>query len=83
MDPDRGNVGPTWIASGVALLCAIITLVFVHPLTHDGLEREEIEFREYLEANGWDTNQMGLTTIGGIQEIEQKGVGADNVKDIA
>jgi len=56
----RGNTGPFWIGSGLALLSALITFFFVKPLTADGMAKEDDEFRAYLEANGYDTSQMGL-----------------------
>ncbi|KAF9645102.1 MFS Git1p-related glycerophosphoinositol and glycerophosphocholine permease [Thelephora ganbajun] len=56
----RGNTGPFWIGSGLALLSAVITLLFIKPLTTDGMAKEDIEFRAYLEAHGYDTSQMGL-----------------------
>lgn len=42
-------------------MSAIITILFIKPLTHDGMEREDADFRAYLEAHGYDTSQMGLT----------------------
>jgi len=56
----KGNTGPFWIGSGLAVLSALVTYFFIHPLTQDGMEKEDREFREYLEANGYDTSQMGL-----------------------
>ncbi|KAF9458513.1 metabolite transporter [Collybia nuda] len=56
----RGNTGPFWVGGGIALLSAIITFFFVDPLTPGGMAREDREFREYLEAHGYDTSQMGL-----------------------
>lgn len=56
----RGNTGPFWIGSGLAILSALITLFFIRPLTHDGMAEEDRKFREYLESNGYDTSQMGL-----------------------
>lgn len=56
----RGNTGPFWIGSGLALLSALITFLFVKPLTADGMAKEDDEFRAYLEANGYDTSQMGI-----------------------
>jgi MFS family permease len=56
----RGNTGPFWIGSGCALLSAFITFFFITPLTMDGMEKEDREFREYLEAHGYDTTAMGL-----------------------
>ncbi|KAF8874002.1 major facilitator superfamily domain-containing protein [Infundibulicybe gibba] len=56
----RGNTGPFWIGSGLAILSALITLFFIKPLSHDGMEQEDRLFREYLEQNGYDTSAMGL-----------------------
>ncbi|KAF5382045.1 hypothetical protein D9615_004324 [Tricholomella constricta] len=56
----RGNTGPFWVGSGLAVLSAIVTYFFITPLTQDGMEKEDREFREYLEAHGYDTSQMGL-----------------------
>jgi hypothetical protein len=60
-DSNRGNTGPFWIGSGLALLSALITLLFIRPLSHDGLLEEDRVFREYLEAHGYDTSRMGFT----------------------
>ncbi|KAJ7465465.1 MFS Git1p-related glycerophosphoinositol and glycerophosphocholine permease [Mycena galericulata] len=57
---DRGNTGPFWIGSGLAILSALVTFFFIAPLDHDGMAREDAIFREYLEANGFDTSVMGL-----------------------
>ncbi|KAF5311976.1 hypothetical protein D9619_003802 [Psilocybe cf. subviscida] len=59
-DTARGNTGPFWIGSGCAVLSALITFFFIAPLTTDGMEKEDREFREYLEAHGYDTTAMGL-----------------------
>ncbi|KAF9063053.1 MFS Git1p-related glycerophosphoinositol and glycerophosphocholine permease [Rhodocollybia butyracea] len=56
----KGNTGPFWIASGLAVLSAIITYFFIQPIHTDGMAEEDAKFREYLEANGYDTSQMGL-----------------------
>jgi len=77
-DPDRGNTGPFWVGSGMALLSALVTYLFIHPLTHDGMEREDVEFREYLEAHGWDTSQMGLLAAEEIQSLEKKNIDGDD-----
>ncbi|KAG5725573.1 putative metabolite transport protein, partial [Termitomyces sp. T112] len=56
----RGNTGPFWIASGLCIFGALVSLFFVHPLTPEGIMREDHEFREYLEAHGYDTRRMGF-----------------------
>ncbi|KAF8525794.1 major facilitator superfamily domain-containing protein [Hysterangium stoloniferum] len=57
---DRGNSGPFYVGSGLAILSAIIILIFVHPMTADGMLREDQDFRAYLIKNGYDVSQMGL-----------------------
>ncbi|KZT00832.1 metabolite transporter [Laetiporus sulphureus 93-53] len=57
---DKGNTGPFWIASALAVLSAIITFFFIRPLSHDCMVEEDRLFREYLEAHGFDTSKMGL-----------------------
>ena len=74
----RGNTGPFWIGSGVALLSAAITFFFVKPLTTDGMIKEDEEFRAYLEANGYDTSQMGIpsevsTAVDDVASEKDKG----------
>ncbi|KAF8905045.1 putative metabolite transporter [Gymnopilus junonius] len=72
-DTDRGNTGPFWVGSGMAILSALITFFFIKPITTDGMIREDQEFREYLEANGYDTTAMGLpgesTEVSSIEDI--------------
>jgi len=73
----RGNTGPFWIGSGLAILSALITFFFVKPLTADGMAQEDAEFRAYLEANGYDTSQMGLrsessTVVDDVESDKEK-----------
>ncbi|KAH9046851.1 MFS Git1p-related glycerophosphoinositol and glycerophosphocholine permease [Lactarius hengduanensis] len=63
-DSNRGNTGPFWIGSGLAILSALITFFFIRPLTHDGLVEEDRAFREYLESHGYDTSRMGFVEEG-------------------
>ncbi|KAJ7220145.1 MFS Git1p-related glycerophosphoinositol and glycerophosphocholine permease [Mycena pura] len=70
---DKGNTGPFWVGSGLAILSALITFFFIAPLDHDGMAKEDLAFREYLEANGFDTAGMGFadgteTTTSSIPE---------------
>ncbi|KAJ7593393.1 MFS Git1p-related glycerophosphoinositol and glycerophosphocholine permease [Mycena floridula] len=72
----RGDTGPFWIGSGLAILSALTTYFFIRPLSHDGMVAEDIAFREYLEQNGYDTSAMGLgeSTVGSIDNevIDEK-----------
>ena len=81
-DSNRGNTGPFWIGSGLAILSALITFFFIRPLSRDGLEQEDILFREYLEAHGYDTSKMGFADQG--EEWSQESLpekDADKVAD--
>lgn len=59
-DSVRGNTGPFWIASGLAIFSALIIFFFIKPLTADGMTAEDIAFRAYLVDHGYDISQMGL-----------------------
>ncbi|KAF8874001.1 putative metabolite transporter [Infundibulicybe gibba] len=63
----KGNTGPFWIGSGLAVLSALVTIFFIRPLSHDGMEEEDRLFREYLEQNGYDTSAMGLSSAESTQ----------------
>ncbi|KAI0787864.1 metabolite transporter, partial [Fomes fomentarius] len=79
LHPDNkniGNTGPFWIGSGLAIVSAIITFFFIRPLSHDCMIEEDRKFREYLEAHGYDTSQMGLTET----EVDSVSIGSDEKK---
>ncbi|KAJ7510459.1 MFS Git1p-related glycerophosphoinositol and glycerophosphocholine permease [Mycena galericulata] len=57
---NKGNTGPFWVGSGLAILSALVTFLFIKDNEEDGMAKEDIIFREYLEANGFDTSAMGL-----------------------
>lgn len=61
---NRGNTGPFWVGSGLAILSALITFFFIRPLSHDGVIEEDRAFREYLESHGYDTSKMGFVDEG-------------------
>ncbi|KAG6813907.1 hypothetical protein H0H92_005756 [Tricholoma furcatifolium] len=77
----RGNTGPFWVGSGLAILSALNTFFFINPLGHDGMQKEDIEFREYLEANGFDTSLMGLGEETAVEQevTDEKVVSEDKV----
>jgi len=57
---DRGNSGPFFVGSGLAILSAIVTLAFIRPLSPDGMAKEDAAFRVYLAEHGYDVSTMGL-----------------------
>ena len=54
----------------------IITFFFIRPLTHDGMAKEDAEFRAYLEENGYDTSMMGLGDDESTGSFEEESVKA-------
>ena len=46
------------VGSGICALGAVWVMLLV-PNRRTQLEDEDVLFREYLEANGWDTSSMG------------------------
>lgn len=82
-DTDRGNTGPFWVGSALAVLSAIVTFVLIRPLSHDGMLEEDEKFRQYLADNGYDTTQMGLIDSDSTFDSEEKssGIGED-VKEV-
>jgi len=70
-DSIKGNSGPFYVGSGLAILSALITFFFIRPLSHDGMQVEDQAFREYLEAHGFNTSTMGLEE-GSLHSIESR-----------
>ncbi|PSR89003.1 hypothetical protein PHLCEN_2v4965 [Hermanssonia centrifuga] len=77
----KGNTGPFWIGSALAILSALITLVLIRPISHDGMADEDLKFRVYLEEHGYDTSQMGLVDDqSSIDEKRSASIDAQDVK---
>ncbi|KAI0346084.1 MFS Git1p-related glycerophosphoinositol and glycerophosphocholine permease [Trametopsis cervina] len=83
---DRGNTGPFWIGSGIAILSALVVFVMVWPLSHDGMIEEDEKFKQYLIDNGYDVSLMGFgaettTTTGtvAVSESEEKSASMEDV----
>ncbi|KAG1821776.1 major facilitator superfamily domain-containing protein [Suillus subaureus] len=68
----KGNTGPFWVGSGLAILSAIVVYFLVKPLDHDGMKKEDAKFREYLEAHGFDVSLMGLPEAETVSYTEGK-----------
>ncbi|KAI6135978.1 major facilitator superfamily domain-containing protein [Pisolithus sp. B1] len=59
----KGNSGPFWIGSGLAILSAALTSFLVKPFTHNALEAEGKAVQQYMEENGIDVNRMGIQKV--------------------
>ena len=40
---DRGNAGPFFVGSGLAIFSVLVTFAFIRPLTADGMAREDAD----------------------------------------
>ncbi|ODN74417.1 hypothetical protein, variant [Cryptococcus amylolentus CBS 6039] len=58
------DTGVFYLGSILALVSALITLVFIPNIKPDAMKDEDEEFRAYLERNGYDTSKMGLRAPG-------------------
>lgn len=72
-DPVKRNQYPFFVAGSLCILSAAIALFGLPNVGQDTIAHEDISFREYLEAKGWDTNQLGVAPS--EPEVEAKGDG--------
>lgn len=57
---NKGITGPFYVASGLALVSALVTFFFLPEINADHMLSADAEFREYLLANGYDVTKIGL-----------------------
>lgn len=80
-DTNRGNTGPFWVGSGLAILSAAIIFFLVRPLSHDGMANEDENFRAYLVENGYDVSHLGmLSESDSVEQIDEKGTSEEELK---
>ena len=53
---------PFFVASALAFLAGGLVLLLPH-IGQDTIDEEDVKFREYLHANGYDTSKMGLEPV--------------------
>ena len=58
-DGTRGGQDPFFVSSSLCLFSAFLALAFLPHIGQDTITSEDLQFRAYLEENGWDTRQMG------------------------
>jgi len=51
---------PFYVSSAMCLLSAVLVIFLVPNIGQDTITVEDARFREFLEANGYDTRQLGL-----------------------
>ncbi|KAF8544561.1 major facilitator superfamily domain-containing protein [Trichophaea hybrida] len=72
----RGNQAPFWVSSCLCVLSAGLAM-FLPEIGQDTIEKEDREFRAYLERSGWDVRQLGsrkvdVEVVGVMEEREEK-----------
>ncbi|CVK95466.1 related to GIT1-Glycerophosphoinositol transporter also able to mediate low-affinity phosphate trans [Fusarium mangiferae] len=55
---------PFWVSSSLCILSALIVFFCIPHVGQDTITVEDQKFREYLQANGYDTAQMGFDSVG-------------------
>lgn len=61
---------PFYVSSALCLFSAFLALFFLPPVGQDAINREDVDFVEYLEKNGFDTSQLGdkQTSISSVSD---------------
>jgi len=70
-DTAKGNSGPFFIGSGLAIISGILALLFVRRLDQDCIIEEDIKFREYLTSQGFDVSTLGLKNVDTEEQVVQ------------
>ncbi|MCJ1483395.1 hypothetical protein MMC06_003562 [Schaereria dolodes] len=64
-DSVRAGQDPFFVSSSLCIFSAFLALFLLPHIGQDTITEEDIKFRAYLEANGWDTRQMGVKSYQG------------------
>ncbi|KAK6335234.1 hypothetical protein TWF718_010669 [Orbilia javanica] len=74
----KGNQAPFWVSSALCLVSALMAWFCLPHIGQDTITEEDVAFREYLTANGYDTSQMGVKELRGEKLDDNNS--ADGVK---
>jgi MFS family permease len=58
-DANRQYQYPFYVAACLCILSATLALLFLPNIDQDTITKEDVAFRAFLEANGYDTSQLG------------------------
>ncbi|KAH3660075.1 hypothetical protein OGAPHI_007280 [Ogataea philodendri] len=56
---DMGLQAPFYLASSLAIVSAGLALFFLPPVDQEAMQREDVDFLNYLQDNGFDISQLG------------------------
>lgn len=65
---------PFYVSSSLCILSAALTLFCLPHVGQDTIQKEDERFREYLEAHGWDTTQLGRKAGESVDSVEERRV---------
>ncbi|KAF5516658.1 Glycerophosphodiester transporter GIT2 [Colletotrichum siamense] len=79
---------PFWVSSSLCVLSAALALFCLPHIGQDTIALEDARFRAYLEANGYDTRQLGLKKGESVEnahdsDIPSEGVAVKGEKTVA
>lgn len=74
---------PFWVSSSLCVLSAVLVVVGLPHIGQDTIAEEDRKFRAYLEANGYDTRQLGLRKGEGLERAEEEVVGEKGEKPVS
>ena len=58
-DSTRGGQDPFFVSSSLCIFSAFLAFFLLPHIGQDTITSEDLQFRAYLEANGYDTSKMG------------------------
>ena len=58
----KGNSGPFYVGSGLAILSALVTFFFIQPLSHDGMQVEDQAVSLTVSKPQIPTNILALSS---------------------
>ncbi|KAF2398933.1 glycerophosphodiester transporter [Trichodelitschia bisporula] len=65
----RAGQDPFWVASTLALVAGALAMWALPDINQDTIEEEDIKFREFLTANGYDVSKMGLGPVSSEESV--------------
>ena len=65
---NRAGQDPFFVASSLCLFSAFLAIFLLPHIGQDTITSEDIKFRQYLAAHGFDTSKMGIKEFHGSEE---------------
>lgn len=61
-NPVRSGQDPFFVSSALCIFSALVAFCFFPKINQDTITHEDRKFREFLEANGYDTTTLGVSS---------------------